>query len=423
VISAGSGPVVVTRQDGSQSNPVEFRIPFGYGGQKWPAARARYALNTGGVDSSRRELLVDAGAASWNSARSEFSFVDIGPTSAGATKDGSNVICWSDTIPLGVVALTYCYSNASGEIEECDLQFNASLPWGDGVATATSDIESITLHELGHWLCLLDQYTDADIDKVMYGYEVYGQRRELTTGDIAGIRWIYPGPSGALRGVVQDAAGSPMAGARVAIETCEPVSSSSDGSFLITGTPVGTYQVACSSPGYTTRVFSATIVADETAETTATLVPGEQMPIYRFFQRKNGSHFYTASAAERDRVISKLYRSYTFEGTAYTLNRLDPTNSAPLYRFFNKKNGSHFYTVSVAERDSVRSKLKATYTYEGAAYLVSASPTMATVPVYRFFNKRNRSHFYTTSVAEKNRVIRELSRTYTYEGQAFWVAP
>ena len=39
-----------------------------------------------------------------------------------------------------------------------------------------------------------------------------------------------------------------------------------------------------------------------------------------------------------------------------------------IYRFFNKKNGTHFYTASAAERDSVRAKLSSIYTYEGIAF-------------------------------------------------------
>ena len=41
--------------------------------------------------------------------------------------------------------------------------------------------------------------------------------------------------------------------------------------------------------------------------------------------------------------------------------------------------------------------------------------------VYRFYNKKNGSHFYTASEAEKNRVLAKLSGTYTLDGPAFWV--
>ena len=423
LVSAGSGPLVVVTQSGSQSNPYEFRVPFGYADVKWETPQVSYRVNTGGVDAARREQFIDAGAASWNAARSAFSFIDLGTTGTTAAKDGKNVICWSSSIPDGIVAVTHVYANSSGEITECDMQFNNDIPWGDGITPGTRDVQTIALHELGHFLCLLDMYTPGDVDKVMYGFEVTGQRRQLTQNEISGIRWIYPGPSGTLRGTVTDTAGTPLAGVSIAVDTCEPVRSAADGSFEVSDIPVGTYQFTCSRLGYTTRVLPVTIEDEETAEVDVTLGYGLLMPVHRFYHRGNGSHFYTASVTERDYVKSRLSGTYTFEGTAYTLNRLDPANNAPLFRFFNKRNGSHFYTTSLAERDRVIAQLADTYSFEGVAYSVATAPSSAALQVHRFYNRRNGSHFYTTSPAEKNAVIRDLSATYIYEGPAFWVAP
>jgi hypothetical protein len=195
-----------------------------------------------------------------------------------------------------------------------------------------------------------------------------------------------------------------------------------DGRATVAGVPPGTPQVVCSYPGLTTRVFEGWVGAGATTEMSIELVPGSPAPVYRFYQRRNGSHFYTASAAERDSVISRLGGLYTYEGVAYAPNRLDPVNSAPLYRFYNRKNGSHFYTASVTERDYVYSRLSATYQYDGPAYNVSATSSLGAVPVYRFYNTKNGSHFYTASSAEKNSVIRNLGAVYTFEGPAFWIA-
>ncbi|MGV8083400.1 MAG: CAP domain-containing protein [Coriobacteriia bacterium] len=144
------------------------------------------------------------------------------------------------------------------------------------------------------------------------------------------------------------------------------------------------------------------------------------MPIYRFYNRVNGSHFYTASATERDSVIAKYSATYTFEGAAYVVNSVNPKNNAPLYRFYNRVNGSHFYTASETERDQVIAKYRATYTYEGIAYSVSLNAS-GTTPVYRFYNRLNGSHFYTTSEAERENVTAKYSATYTYEGVAFFI--
>lgn len=144
-------------------------------------------------------------------------------------------------------------------------------------------------------------------------------------------------------------------------------------------------------------------------------------PVYRFFKPSNGTHFYTAGEAEKDNVINTMGSVYRFEGVAYTLEVDNPQMNAPLYRFFNKANGSHFYTAGEAEKNNVIANLSNVFTYEGPAYNVSLNPTGNT-PVYRFYNKANGSHFYTVSEAEKNEVIAKYSATYNFEGPAFYLA-
>ena len=43
--------------------------------------------------------------------------------------------------------------------------------------------------------------------------------------------------------------------------------------------------------------------------------------------------------------------------------------------------------------------------------------------VYRFYNKTNGSHFYTASELEKDGVLANLSATYALDGPAFYLAP
>jgi len=145
-------------------------------------------------------------------------------------------------------------------------------------------------------------------------------------------------------------------------------------------------------------------------------------PVYRFFNRVNESHFYTADIAERDNVMSTLSSTYAYEGIAYAVDEASSLNNAPLYRFFNMKNGSHFYTASLAERDQVAA-MSSTYTLEGPAYNVCLTNVPGSTPVYRFYNRKNGSHFYTASVVERDDVMNNLAATYIYEGAAFFLAP
>lgn len=143
------------------------------------------------------------------------------------------------------------------------------------------------------------------------------------------------------------------------------------------------------------------------------------LEVFRFYNLANGSHFYTASAAERQTVIERYSATYRFEGTAYVINTANPDNSVPLFRFYNRSNGSHFYTASAIERQTVIDRYSATYAFEGTAYNVSV--TSSDSPVYRFYNRSNGSHFYTISATERDTVIARFSGTYTYEGICFYV--
>ena len=139
--------------------------------------------------------------------------------------------------------------------------------------------------------------------------------------------------------------------------------------------------------------------------------------VHRFYNVKNGSHFYTTSEQEVDGVIARWPSTYTYEGVNYYV---DPKyDKEPLYRFYNKQTGSHFYTASAEERDGVIARWPSIFTYEGVAYQVSTTTGPTETPVFRFYNKKNGSHFYTTSVRERDGVIAKWSTTYTYEGPRF----
>ena len=141
-------------------------------------------------------------------------------------------------------------------------------------------------------------------------------------------------------------------------------------------------------------------------------------PVYRFYNARAGTHFFTDSAAERDHVIATWPTIFSYEGVAYKVNPYN--NVQPLFRFYKPSSSSHFYTASEGERDHVIATWPMLYQYDGPTYGVTpyacAGPT-----VYRFFNVRNGSHFYTASESEKNHVIATWPQIYQYEGPAFWL--
>lgn len=141
--------------------------------------------------------------------------------------------------------------------------------------------------------------------------------------------------------------------------------------------------------------------------------------VYRFYNRANGTHFYTPSVDEALTVIARWSNVYTYEGIAYFA---DPAkNNQSLYRFYNRNTGSHFYTASLAEANTVVARWSNVYSYDGPTYSVLPAPAPGGAPVYRFYHRGNGSHFYTISAEEADTVIARWSNVYEYEGVAFWV--
>lgn len=142
-------------------------------------------------------------------------------------------------------------------------------------------------------------------------------------------------------------------------------------------------------------------------------------PVYRFYNVRNGTHFFTPNEDEKAQVQATLSAVYNFEGVAYRLNVAN--NPVQLYRFYNVRNGSHFYTASDSEAANVMSTLSHIFQYDGRTYSVNPAQVPNSIPVYRFYNLRNGSHFYTADEAEKADVQARLWQTYQYEGPAFWL--
>lgn len=133
----------------------------------------------------------------------------------------------------------------------------------------------------------------------------------------------------------------------------------------------------------------------------------------------SGAHVYTTSDAEKRQLYSST--QFRYEGIVGFALDQSYTGGVALHRFYNKKNGTHFYTANQAEATYVNDNLYATYRYEGIAAYVDADKQVDSVPVYRFYNMKIGVHFYTASQSEANYVSSQLGATYRNEGVAYFV--
>ena len=132
--------------------------------------------------------------------------------------------------------------------------------------------------------------------------------------------------------------------------------------------------------------------------------------VYRFYNRETGTHFYTISVGERDSVIA-AYPQFAVRGRAVrgarAARRAAPCRCSASY---NRTTGTHFYTTSASERDGIVAYYPQ-FAYEGPAYHAMPEPgSDGRVAVYRFFNRNTGAHFYTSSEAERDKVVAYVSR-------------
>jgi hypothetical protein len=178
-------------------SPSVVTMPYLYAGYSWPSNKipVGYRINENTSDSTGEGAALQNAASTWSTAGANFSFSYAGTTTATAYGyDGVNEIMWVNTLDTGILAVTHIWYSGSTLLEN-DVEFNDYYNWSTSPTCPGGyyDVQSVGLHEFGHWLCLDDlYYSPADAAKVMYGYSNSGTtKRALTADDIAGIQSIY----------------------------------------------------------------------------------------------------------------------------------------------------------------------------------------------------------------------------------------
>ena len=143
-------------------------------------------------------------------------------------------------------------------------------------------------------------------------------------------------------------------------------------------------------------------------------------PVYRFVNLHDNTHFFTISAAERDYVIATWPTVFQYEGPVFTASTQPVASFSPVMRFWNNQTNEHFYTISQVEVAYVQSHYPQ-YILEGVAYYAPTAPASdGRTSLYRFWNQVNGEHFYTSSVAERDHIIATWPQ-FVYEGPVYYV--
>ena len=122
---------------------------------------------------------------------------------------------------------------------------------------------------------------------------------------------------------------------------------------------------------------------------------GEASVMQRLYNPNSGEHFYTASVAEKNQLISVGWQD---EGQGWTA----PNEGKPVYRLYNPNAGDHHYTLNSAEKDHLTT---AGWHSEGIGWY---SDVQKGVPLFRSYNQNaaTGNHNYTTSRFEQESLLK-----------------
>ena len=167
-----------------------------------------------------------------------------------------------------------------------------------------------------------------------------------------------------------------------------------------------------------TLAVAASLSAGGANEHHALSKASARTPVYRFYNTETAAHFYTISLAERERVRSTM-PVFSYEGEAFYVSATADAGLSPVYRFYNLQTGVHFYSISAEEKAFIEANFAEFY-YEGIAYYASKTAIAGAAPLYRFYVSTKGFHFYSAREAEKDR-IRATLPVYLFENVGYYV--
>lgn len=141
-------------------------------------------------------------------------------------------------------------------------------------------------------------------------------------------------------------------------------------------------------------------------------------PVWRFYNPHSGTHFYTATAAERDNWQAA---GATFEGVAMRSLTFDTPDAVYVHRFSNAETGRYFWTANQEEAEAWKANGGTTWTYEGGAYAATLRDGKGLTEVYRFREEATGHYAWTANQAEKDNWL-DTAHGWVLEGVAYYVA-
>ncbi|KAA8818382.1 hypothetical protein [Bifidobacterium vespertilionis] len=124
----------------------------------------------------------------------------------------------------------------------------------------------------------------------------------------------------------------------------------------------------------------------------------KRVAVYRLFNpymTSGTTHLFTTSKAEYDKLVAAGWKG---EDVKFHAAGSAADGAKPVYRLYNRWDGSHHFTVDAAEKDNL---VKIGWTLEPTTWW---APADGDAKVYRLYNRWNGEHLFTTDKAESDRL-------------------
>ena len=160
-----------------------------------------------------------------------------------------------------------------------------------------------------------------------------------------------------------------------------------------------------------------------TGSSPGTSTPASSLGVYRFFDSSTGTHFFTADPVEKNALMLPAGSSFRpdMREEVNGFGAVDPAaadpNAVTVYRFFDTRYGTHFFTANATEANGLRNVGASSYRPDlvfesGSSFLEHGTQQAGDVPVYRLFDQTYGTHFYTGNQAEYAGITTPGSSTF-----------
>ena len=169
----------------------------------------------------------------------------------------------------------------------------------------------------------------------------------------------------------------------------------------------------------TAMLTSAPAVVQPVVVPAVVILSGGNIPVYRFFDKVAGTQFLTGDPVERNTLImTRPDLAYEGVGIAGVAMNGSDANAVSVHRFFDTNNGTHLFTTSRNEVDTI-TRTRPDLIAEANTFGEHVTAQPGDSAVYRFFESTDGTHFFTASNTERA-MLAATRPDMVYEGVAFY---